>query len=179
MAALTLFQFIRPVDGSGSEIYMTETEEKIRKQISRYLPILLCIGSLVLAWMARNEVSNSFFVNFLTGILSDAKYAFTNFGFGVAMNVAIYVGIIWLVIATALFIFRQIKEPSFANVVLFISNLLTTFVIVMFLGVLFFALSTSFILKSVTDLLYMLAVGICAVTAFFMIFFKTVGITKA
>lgn len=179
MAALTLFQFIRPVDGSDSEIYMTETEEKIRKQISRYLPILLCVASIVLAWMAKNEVSNSFFVNFITGIFSDAKYAFTNFGFGVAMNVAIYVGIIWLVIATALFIFRQIKEPSFANVVLFISNLLTTFVIVMFLGVLFFALSTSFILKSVTDLLYMISVGVCAVTAFFMIFFKTIGITKA
>ena len=178
MAILTVFQFIRPVKRVGGKLYMTNAEEKIRKQVSRYLPLVLSVGGLVLAYIARNSVSNSFFINFITGIFSDAKFAFTNFGFSVAMNAAIYIGVIWLVIAIVAFVLRLIKDPSWGNFVLFVSNVVTTFVVIMFLGVLFFALSTNFLLKSVLDLVYMLFVGIFAIVAFLMLFFRTLGITK-
>lgn len=175
LAALTVFLFLRPVvKGADGKLYMTEMEQKIRKQIWTYLPLAFCLIGIVLSLVARGVVKNSFFINFFTGVFTDLASAFTSFGFGVVMNVVIYASLLLTVATIALSVWRLLKDRSLATIILTVSSVLTIFLTTMFLGVLLFTFSTTIWLKSVIDLFYMLLVGGFTVAALVIVIIQNI-----
>lgn len=164
--AFNLLNFLRPVvvNEDGTLSY-TDKEIKIRKQVSRYLPLTLGLTSIVLSVIAKSLLANSFFVNFFTGLMSDIGMSFAQFGFGVVMNVVVYVGLLAFIGVAALFVMKLIKKREIGTIVNFSSLLFVIFTTLMFLGTLLFALSTGSILKNLTDLIFILFVGISSITA--------------
>lgn len=174
-AAFTLLYFLRPVvkleDGS---ITYSETETKIRKQVSRYLPFALLFASILLAFIARAILPNSFFYNFFSGLMFDISVAFSQFGFGVASNVVIYVGLLAIVGVIALFVLALTKNRKLDTILSHVGLLLSIVMTMIFAGVLLFALSTGVIIKNLVDVLLLLAVGVTSILALVLTTIKVI-----
>lgn len=164
--AFNVLNFVRPVvvNEDGSLSY-TGTETKIRKQVSRYLPLALSLTSIILALVARSLLPNSFFINFFSGLMSDIGFAFTSFGFGVVMNLVVYISLLAIIGVTALFVLKLMKKREYHTIINFASLLVSIVVTLIFAGTLLFALSTGLILKNLTDVILLLFVGISSITS--------------
>jgi hypothetical protein len=129
------------------------------------MPLALLGVTLLLSIIAKAILTNSFFVNFFTGLFYDMGIAFSHFGFGILMNVVIYVGLLGLIGTGVLFGLRLRKDKKLDTIISHVSLFVSIFFTMMFLGTLLFALSTGSILKNLTDLLLLVAVGIISTIA--------------
>lgn len=157
LLAVNVLNFIRPVVSVDGKIYMTKKEEKIRRRIRDYVPLGLSLIVFILSFIAKGITTKSFFTNFFTGVFTDTLLSFTNFGFNVLMNNVIYIGIISFIAIIVLSTLKLKKDRSYKTILKIVSILVSMFTFVMSTGVLLFGLSSGHILKSLPDLLLIVA----------------------
>lgn len=164
--AFNILHFVRPVvKNEDGTLSMTDKEEKIRRQVKRYMPLGLSLAALVLSIVAKAILPNSFFVNFFTGLFYDIGIAFSHFGFGIMMNIVVYVFLIAIIGVTSLFVLKLLKKRELHTIINFSSLLASIVFVTIFTGTLFFALSSGVLLKNLTDLILLLFVGVSSITA--------------
>ena len=165
LLAINVLNFIRPVVTVDGKTYMSDKETKIRRNIRDYVPIGLAIVVVIISLIAKSITTNSFFINFFSGVFSDLISSFTHFGFSVLMNNIIYIGIISFVGLIVLSIFKLKKDHSFKTILKTVSIFVSLFIFIMSIGVLLFGLSSGHILKSLPDLLFILVTNILSIIA--------------
>lgn len=163
LLAVNVFNFLRPVVTIDGKIYMTDKEEKIRRNIRDYMPLGLSLIVFVLCFIAKGITTNSFFLNFFTGVFNDLVSSFTHFGFNVLMNVIIYVGIISFISIVILSVLKLKNNHSYKTVLKSVSIFVSMFTFIMTIGVLLFGLSSGHILKSLPDLLLIITTNVLAI----------------
>lgn len=165
LLAINVLNFIRPVVTVSGKTYMSDKETKIRRNIRDYVPIGLAIVVIIISLIAKSITTNSFFINFFSGVFADLFSSFTHFGFSVLMNDIIYIGIISFIGLIVLSIFKLKKDHSFNTILKTVSIFISLFIFIMSIGVLLFGLSSGHILKSLPDLLFILVTNILSIVA--------------
>lgn len=157
---------------------MVDKEEKIRRNIRNYLPLGFSLIVFILSFIAKGITTNSFFINFFSGVFNDLALSFIHFGFNILMNVVIYIGIISFIALIILSILKLKNDHSYKTILKIISIFVSLFVFIMCIGVLFFGLSSGHILKSLPDLLLIVATNVLSIISLVISLIEFIRIFK-